>query len=107
MDAGDAVVQTREVALGYYGQVWALALFLRTSPKYAPKVAEMLADAKAGRFHTALKMTPADLMRLRRRGRAYNRSVGQPLFEHYIAADLRAFEAEYRAFARKLAQLDS
>jgi hypothetical protein len=107
MDGGDAVkLGAAERVVGYYGQVWALAQFLRSDPLYSPKRARLLADAEAGRFHEALKIPPKVMESLRRRGRFYNRAVSLRLFKHYVTDDLKGFEKRYKAFARELVGLD-
>ena len=107
MDGGDAVQSgPPERAVGYYGQLWALALFLRSDPKYAQGRARLLADAEAGRLHLALKTSRARLKGLRRRGRLYNQTVSAALFRHYVDDDLGAFERRYKAFAKRLAKLE-
>jgi hypothetical protein len=106
MDAGDAVGTGRaEKAVGYYGQVWSLAMFIRSVPRYNKGMQRMIADAENGRIHLALGLTPEALARLRRHGRAYNRTVATPLFKHYISDDLAMFDMDYLAFSRKLAGL--
>jgi hypothetical protein len=107
MDGGDAVrLGSPERTVGYYGQVWALGVFLRSDPAYAAGRTRMLADAAAGRFHQALKLPADNLTRLYRRGPAYNHVLSARLFRHYIAADLPAFERRYKDFARKLVRLE-
>lgn len=106
MDGGDAAqLGTSQRAVGYYGQVWALGQFLRCDPTYAPKRLKMLADAQAGKFHQAVKLSPQQFQRLRQQGRVYNRTVSTPLFKYYLDEDLAGFERKYKAFARKLAKL--
>ncbi|MDP6633868.1 MAG: hypothetical protein QGG42_03140 [Phycisphaerae bacterium] len=106
MDAGDAVgTGIAEKAVGYYGQVWALSMFIRSTPKYNEGMQRMIADAQDGQMHLVLGLTADALAKLKRYGRAYNKTVSVPLFKHYISADLKGFNAEYLAFARKLAGL--
>ena len=106
MDAGDVIGGFTEKAVGYYGQLWALVGFLRSRDDYRAGLARLIADAEAGRLHVAMKLPADALPKLRRRGRAYNRTVSQPLFRYYITDDLATFEREYRAFAMKFAGLD-
>ncbi len=106
MDSLDAIVGGTERAVGYYGQLWALVQFIRSDESYRLGLERILADAVAGRLHVAMKVPASALMRLRARGRAYNRTVSEPLFRHYIFADLPAFERRYAAFAKKLAKLE-
>ena len=107
MDAGEAIRQLQfpEYVVGYYGQVWALAAFLRSDPRYGRELSRLLNDAEAGRLHAALKMPLKTYLRLRGRGAAYNRAVSVPLFRHYFNDDLTGFEQRYKAFARKLVKL--
>ncbi len=106
MNAGDAVsTGIAEKALGYYGQVWALSMFIRSVPKYNAGMQRMIADAQDGRMHIAMGLTADALTKLKRYGRAYNRTVAAPLFKYYISDDTEAFEVQYKAFARKLAGL--
>jgi len=107
MDAGDAVGTGRtEKAVGYYGQLWALSLFIRNTPKYNKGMQQMISDAQKGRMHLALGLTSDALAKLKRHGRAYNRTISTPLFKHYISKDLAVFNLEYLAFARELAGLE-
>lgn len=106
MDGGDAVkLGAPERTVGYYGQVWALAVFLRTDPQFAPGRGRLIADAEAGRLVDALSETDRQLARQLVGTRSYNRQVALPLFKRYVSADLQGFERRYKAFARKLARL--
>ncbi|MFB3890788.1 MAG: hypothetical protein ACE15C_02065 [Phycisphaerae bacterium] len=103
MDASDAVVgKSTERAVGYYGQLWALALFIQSEPAYRAGLKNLLADAEAGRIGQALGMTGAEMARLARNGRAANKALSEPIFRHYISSDLAGFEKQYRQFAMKL-----
>jgi len=104
LGGGDVAVQGTECAIGYYSQLWALALFLRSHPTYRVGMERLMADAEAGRFAQTLNLPPA-LARIRHRNNLYNRSLAEPLFRRYITDDLAAFDAEYLAFAKKLADL--
>ena len=99
MDAGHVVTKGPYVAVGYYGQLWGLSMYIRSVPAYRAGLERLLADAKAGTFHQALGVPKAALGQLRRRGRIYNQTVSEKLFRHYITDDLDAFDKEYRAFA--------
>jgi hypothetical protein len=106
MDAGDAIgTGISEKAVGYYGQVWALAMFIRSVPEYNAGMQRMVADAENGQIHLAMGLTADALRKLKRHGRAYNKTVSTPLFKHYISDNIEAFETEYLTFARKLAGL--
>lgn len=100
MDAGEAVADRSRPAVQYYGQLWALALFIQSQPAYRAGLARMIADAQAGKFHRAAGLPRGDFERVA--GRAYNRRFSAPLFRDYISANLPAFEREYIAFARTL-----
>lgn len=104
MDAGDAIVKSTERAVSYYGQLWAMSVFLRTHPVYGDGFRRLLAAAAAGNIQQELNVPPALWRTLR--GRTYNRTVSTPLFQHFITRDLEGFEREYRAFARKLVGLE-
>ncbi len=105
LDAGNVITGTSERAVSYYAQLWVLSTFLRSHPVYSKGFRRMMADAEAGRMHEALGLPPIALVKLRRRGRTYNQTVSEPLFRYYINNDLDAFEREYFAFAKKVANL--
>jgi hypothetical protein len=106
MDGGDAVqLGAPERAVGYYGQLWALAEFLRTDPRFAAGRQRLIADADAGRLVEALGRTDSLMARQLAGTRSYNRQIALPLFKRYISDDLQGFESRYKAFAMKLARL--
>jgi len=105
MDSGEAVGGSTYQAVGYYGQLWALAQFIRSNDTYRRGMQRLLANAEAGNLHQALGMSPQELGNLRRQGKTYNKTVSLPLFRAYVSSDLAGFEKEYRAFAQKLARL--
>ncbi len=105
MDGGDAVKGTQDQAVGYYGQVWALAMFLQSREDYRQGVHRLTADAETGRLHIAAGLSKAQMNVMERRGRLYNRRMSRPFFEYYITKDIKTFEREYREFARELADL--
>lgn len=107
MDGGDAVkLGATERTVGYYGQIWALAVFLRTDAAYRAGRDRLIADAEAGRLTDALD--PGDRAIVRQLGgtRSYNKQIALPLFKRYISDDLPAFERRYKAFAKKLVMLN-
>ncbi|HUT61181.1 MAG TPA: hypothetical protein VNA25_25310 [Phycisphaerae bacterium] len=106
MDAGDAVGGYTERTVGYYGQLWALVQFIRSDPSYSAGLDRLLADAEAGRLNEALGVPRGALKELRLRGRAYNQTVSEPLFKHYICDDLKTFEKRFKHFAARLAKLE-
>ncbi len=106
MDAGDVTVKGTERAVSFYAQLWALSMLIRSHPVYREGLKRLIADAEVGRFHAALKLPPAALGKLRGLGRAYNRTVSEPIFRHYITADLDAFDREFLDFAKKVAGLE-
>jgi hypothetical protein len=106
MHAGDAVGHAPGKAGGYYAQLWALARFILSTPTYRMGLEELLADAEAGGFHTALEMDKRALEELARMRGLYNRRLSEPLFRRYICSDMEGFERQYYAFAKSLAELD-
>ncbi len=107
MDGGDAVqLGTPERAVGYYGQLWALAEFLRADPQFAPGRQRLIADADAGRLIEALSRSDKIMARQLGGTRSYNRQVALPLFKRYISDNLPDFESRYKDFAMKLAKLE-
>jgi hypothetical protein len=105
MNASNYMDKGQDYALGWYGQVWALMLFLRTDEAYRPGLTRMLSDSENGRFHEVIGVPNHALIDLQKRRAIYNRTVSEKLFTHYIDADLDAFEARYRSFCWKLAGL--
>ncbi len=107
MDSGDAISRNfTEKAVGYYGQLWALVQFIRSVPAYHVGLKRLFADAAAGRLHEAMGVPRHAFKQLHRMGRIYNRTVAEPYFKYYISDDLPAFEKQFKAFARKLVQID-
>ena len=107
MDSGDAISgQFVEKAVGYYGQLWALVLFIQSEPTYDAGLKRLFAAAAAGRLHVAMGVPRHAFEQLRRRGRIYNRTVADVYFKHYITDDLPGFEKQFKAFARKLVDID-
>jgi hypothetical protein len=105
MDAGDVVQKSTEQAVGYYGQLWALSLFLQSQPKYREGLRRLLSDAEQGKIGEAINLSPQQMDDLARTGRNYNRVIGGPVFKAYIAQDLKEFDREFRPFAVNLAGL--
>jgi len=105
MDGAQAVAGGSGGA-GYYGQLWALVLLVRSRPAYRTGLERMLSDAQAGNFHKVLGVPPHAVRELQLRGRIYNQTVSRALFEHYVSRDLAKFEEEYAAFARKMVRLE-
>lgn len=104
MDAGDAVAKSTRAAVGYYGQLWSLALFIRSDSRYRAGLVRLLSDAEQGKLNQAVGVPAEALAELQRQGRAYNRVMSQRLFQHYICEDLARFEKEYRLFSLELAK---
>ncbi len=103
MDAGDALDPDPDRPLGFYGQLWSLALFLRSEPETREALEQILADACAGRLHAKLGLLSADLKRIAQSPKTYNRFAGPRVFQAYIAADGSVFEDRWKRFARDLA----
>jgi hypothetical protein len=103
MDAGDIAGRPTEHAVGYYGQLWALALFIRSQPAYRAGMQRLMADAEQGTLHQALNLAPAELAAMRMRPKQYNQAVSVAMFRHYVSGDLEGFESNFKAYARRLA----
>ncbi len=106
LDAGDVSVRTTEEAVAYYAQLWALSRMLRNSPTYGSGFRRMISDAHQGSMHQAIGVPASAMAELRKRGRLYNRTISQPVFQYYITGDLDKFEREFRDYARQLADLE-
>lgn len=100
-DAGDHMGPRPGAGPEYYGQLWALMLFIRSDQRYRAALERMIADAAAGKLRAALNV-PAAMGS----GRTYARAMGLPAFQHYIDPDLPGFEKRFLAYARKLAKLE-
>ncbi len=105
MNSGGPDGPYTETRTAFYGQLWALAHFLRHDDRYSEGFRRMLADAAQGRLNEALGVDKATMNRMRRSGHIYNRSVSVPLFKYYINSDLETFEKEFREYATRLAQM--
>ena len=96
--------------LTYYGQVWALVRFLvdGAEGRYRPAMSELLTDAAQGRLarrlSAAAAASPAAASRSHRPRRVAANELGPLLVKMYFNDDLAAFEREYLAHARGLAQ---
>ena len=99
-DAAERICRSSALAPEYYGQLWALLMYIRSRADYRSGLERMLADAAAGRLRAALKAPPA-----MGRGRAYLRAIAVPAFRLYIEPDLVAFEKRLRSYAANLARL--
>ncbi len=105
MDGGDVAGNATEYAVGYYAQLWTLVQFLRCRDEYRAGLEQLMADADAGRLHSAIEFSPRQMQALYRQGRVYNRVVSRPLFEHYISEDVDGFGREYKQYATELVGL--
>jgi hypothetical protein len=104
LDAGAAIRAGEERSRTFYGQVWALTLFLRDPPaatRDAPGFRRLLAGMgtpemreEVGRYRSALLAVDNSPM-----------TFEEAAFRYYIAGDLDEFAARYEAFARKLVGL--
>lgn len=103
MDSHDALARRPEQAVDYYGQVWALVRFIRSRDEYRKGMERLLADAATGELYKALDLpSRTDLLHLRINAKAYNQTISQPLFKHYICDDLDRFEVEFKRYAREI-----
>jgi len=105
LQAGDMVTQSTDRAVGYYGQLWALALFIKGTPQYRAGFERIMRDAQGGRFAAELGIDASTMLALSRNGIAYNRAMSEKVFRHYISDDMEGFERQYRAFAEKLVNI--
>ncbi len=103
LDGGDLATGGTARAVGYYAQLWALSMFLRSHPVYGDGLKRMIEDAERGGFREELDIPPEQWRTLR--GRRYNRVVSAPLFRHYITDDLDDFDRQFEDFARRFAGL--
>lgn len=107
MDGGDAVQDRRPgAALEYYAQLWALALYLQSRPDTQAAVRQIIADCSGGRV-PAVELTPQERQAAasdptRRMG---GKLLARQVFLKYVTRDLKTFDRDYQAFARKLAGL--
>jgi hypothetical protein len=106
MDAGDVIQKGTRRAVSYYGQLWAMSMFIRAHPVYSQGLKRLIRDAEAGRFAEAMHIPTATMARLRPLGRVYNRKLSEPVFRHYITGDLATFDREVLGFAKKYVGLN-
>lgn len=92
--------------LTYYGQVWALVRFLvdGAEGRYRPAMSELLTDAAQGRLARRLSAPATIASRSLRTSRVAGSELGRRLVKTYFNDDLAAFEQEYLAHARDLAE---
>lgn len=102
MDAGDAIAGTNEQAIGYYAQLWALLLYIRSNDTYRAGMEKLLADAKNGNIRQELGMSAIEFGMLQMDMQKYNRRISERIFNHYIAKNTAEFEKGYRAFSQSL-----
>lgn len=105
MTSMEANSGTTSQAVGYYAQVWALVQFIRSDPDSARALEQLIADAAAGKLHEVLGVPARALLELKQNMKAYTRTLGEPVFKHYFAEDIDAFETRYKQYARDLAKL--
>jgi len=101
MDAGDVIQKGTRRAVSYYGQLWAMSMFIRGHAAYRHGLKRILADAEAGRFAQTLAVPSDSFDRLKRLARTYNRQISEPIFRHYITEDLAGFDRELKNFASR------
>jgi hypothetical protein len=99
MDAGEAISGKSSRAVQYYGQLWALCLYLRSRPAWQAGVQRLLTDAESGQLHRAAGVGREAFDR--QRTRDLNRATATRLFEHYVTRDLDGFERDFMAFVKK------
>ncbi len=104
MTSRDAV-ELIEGAVGYYGQLWSLVLYIRSEPTYQAGFERMLAAAAEGTLHEAVGLSAVDMRRLERLSSEYNQYIAEKVFRYYIAEDLDAFERGWKTYARQLVDI--
>lgn len=98
-DPGEQIHGAPLTAPQYYGQVWALIMYIRSQPKYLQGFQRMIADARLG------KLPGPPMEAEARTGGEYRRAIAVPVFRKYISDDLSGFEREFRKYASKLARI--
>ncbi len=96
INAGRVVGGSTHKISAYYGQVWALVLFLREGEegKYAEDFTRLLAALGSRELEELARAPQAGSPRR-------SRNFGRDLFRNFISDDLGAVEREYRAFMRQ------
>jgi hypothetical protein len=99
------LAQGKDRLLTYYGQVWALVRFLEggAEGRYRAALAQLLTDAAEGRMLSRASTVPRTSLRPPA-GRSAVNQLGPWLVQVYFNADLDAFEQDYLAHARSLAE---
>jgi hypothetical protein len=90
LHAGDLSDRPDALREGFYAQCWAVATFLRTSPKYRPSFLRLLTDSAAGT--AAINVGP------NRAEAPYNAGLIRPLLEKYLPVDWPTFRADLEAW---------
>ena len=107
MDAGDVIgSMDKSKTLGFYGQLWALARFIRSDEVYREGLETMISDAANGKIGLAIGEPQSRYNYLHRAGKLYNRQLGLKILQHYVAKDFEKFKTQYQRYAVKLADLD-
>lgn len=89
-----------EGTLDYYAQLWALGHFLRENPEMRGGLEALLIDAARGQLRPAMRSRYG----ARAAGLALESRLGPLLFEAYLAPDVAAASAAYRAFVDRIVQ---
>jgi hypothetical protein len=98
MHAGDIVGEKSEKIDAFYAQCWCFARFMwdGDSGKHRPAMQKWLAETAAG--------TVFDPTRSHTRSFApWNRRAVKPMVEHYLGMDLKAIDASFQAYMKKVA----
>ena len=94
--AGENLAAAPRRAPEYYGQLWALMMFIRSDARARAGLKRMIADARAGRIGRTWPSPDAPAAS----------APGVAVFRHYIDPDLEAFEKRFRAYAKWLARVE-
>jgi hypothetical protein len=85
----------------YYAQLWSFTLFLCQSPTYAPRLANLLADARDGKLTAALAGTSVTQREIDNFTEHWNTVAGPLYLRKYVSNDLDALEREYLDWMRR------
>jgi hypothetical protein len=99
--AGRVISKSQAQIDAYYAQLWSFTLFLRQSPLYAPRLANLLADARNGKLVNALAGTSVSQREIDNFTEHWNTVAGPLYLRKYIAPDLDALEIEYLDWMRR------
>lgn len=97
LHAGQIICKSPAQIAGFYAQCWGFARFLweYNHGQYRPALQKILADAADGTLFPGNQGTFGGIY--------WNPKSAKPLLEHYLDADLKLIDAQYRGYLVKLA----